>query len=29
MNEGSQLNKEPAVSDEREVPAEQGVRGLK
>ena len=29
MNEGSQLNKESGVSKEREVPAEQGVRGLK
>ena len=29
MNEGSQLNKELGVSDERGVSAEQGVRGLK
>ena len=29
MNEGSQLNKESGVSNERLVPAEQRVRGLK
>ena len=29
MNEGSQLNKESGVSNEQEVTAEQGVRGLK
>ena len=29
MNEGSQLNMESGVSDERGVPAEQGVRGLR
>ena len=29
MNEGSQLNKESGISDEQEVPAEHGVRGLK
>ena len=29
MNEGSQLNKESGDSNERGVPAEQGVRGLK
>ena len=29
MNEGSQLNKESGVLNERGVPAEQGVRGLK
>ena len=29
MNEGSQLNKESGVSNERRVLAEQGVRGLK
>ena len=29
MNEGSQLNIESGVSNERGVPAEQGVRGLK
>ena len=29
MNEGLQLNKESGVSNERGVPAEQGVRGLK
>ena len=29
MNKGSQLNKESGVSNEQEVPAEQGVRGLK
>ena len=28
MNEWSQLNKESGVSNEHEVPAEQGVRGL-
>ena len=28
MNEGSKLNKESGVSNERRVPAEQGVRGL-
>ena len=29
MNEGSLLNKESGLSNERRVPAEQGVRGLK
>ena len=29
MNEGFQLNKESGVSNERGVPAEQGVRGPK
>ena len=29
MNEGSQLKKASGVSNERGVPAEQGVRGLK
>ena len=29
MNEGPQLKKESGVSDERGVPAEQGVRGLR
>ena len=29
MNEGSQLKKESGVSNERGVPAEQGVRDLK
>ena len=29
MNEGSQLNKESGVSNQRGVPAEQGVRGVK
>ena len=29
MKEGSQLKKELGVSNERGVPAEQGVRGLK
>ena len=29
MNNGSKLKKESGVSNERGVPAEQGVRGLK
>ena len=29
MNEGSQVNKESGVSNERDVPAEEGVRGRK
>ena len=29
MNKGSQLKKKSGVSKEQEVPAEQGVRGLK
>ena len=29
MNEGPQLNKESGVLNERGVPGEQGVRGLK